>query len=616
MLEGTWVVALCALAIFLTWDHTRGDSVTIDEPLHLFAGAEYLSHGVLFTNPEHPPLAKDLAAWSLLGTMDLTPPAIVPGAPLPPLPELVTFLRANRVPYTEILSRARMPFRWLLALLIVVVYLAARVASGTPAAMLASALIALDPNFIAHAGVVHTDVAAALLMTLAVVLLIAAPGGSALRWLLAGLVLGLAIATKFTALVLVPLALLAPLFLLLEPGTSRRKLAESVAGSLIACILATFVVYAVYAMNMRDMHPDDAALASATFLRSRNADPATLTRYANLTRRAPEVGMFLSGMKGVQLASSNGRGWNYLHGKISRRGFPQYFFVAYLVKSTPALLLVTAAILAGGKRLQNRWSIGALTTVGVLFAVSIPSSFNIGVRHILPAVPLLAIVGASVLASRLSRRAFAIAATALIVSAAGSLASIHPFELGYFNFIGGPEWLSDSNVDWGQDLDRMHALLRERGWEHDTTVIVLSFPILHEVEQYRPFDGVVRPGRYATSAFMEHVGPSVTRDDEGPAAAEALQRMMDALRTRGRRIAQVGSSITIWELPSGDSWTDHVAPCHPERRASKKLPVFAGSKRTLIGGCLTPLIRPSATFSPQEPGGRRLSIFVLAMNRS
>src|SRR5688572_30634113 len=197
VLEGVWVAALCALAMFLTWDHTRGDSATNDEPVHMYAGTEYLSHGVLFTNPEHPPLAKDLAALSLLRA-NITPPAVLPDRPLHGLTQ---FLRANTIPQTELLALARAPFRWLLAALIVTVYAAARAAFGVPAAMLASALIAIDPNFIAHAGVVHTDVAAALFMTLTVVLAIAA-GSSAARWLLTGLVLGLAIATKFTALIL------------------------------------------------------------------------------------------------------------------------------------------------------------------------------------------------------------------------------------------------------------------------------------------------------------------------------------------------------------------------------------------------------------------------------
>ena len=167
-----------------------------------------------------------------------------------------------------------------------------------------------------------------------------------------------------------------------------------------------------------------------------------------------------------------------------------------------------------------------LAVVIVLFVVSIPSAFSIGIRHMLPVYPLLAMVGAGVLASRKL-------AAALIVSAAISLASIHPHELGYFNFIGGPDWLSDSNVDWAQDIDRMHAFLRERGWQHDTTVIVFAVPGLHDVEQYRQYTGTLPPGRYATSAFMERV---------------AMPRELEPLRMRGKRVARVGTAITIWEM--------------------------------------------------------------------
>ncbi|MEO8383248.1 MAG: glycosyltransferase family 39 protein [Acidobacteriota bacterium] len=542
------MAVLCVLALFLTLDHTRGDSATIDEPPHIYAGMEYLTRGVLRTNPEHPPLSKLLAALSLVRAPGLTLPD-VSGAPRLRPADLYPFFLANAIPLPEMLALARAPFRWLLAALIVGVYLAARAASGTPAALLASAMMALDPNLIAHAGVVHSDVAAALLMTLTVVLTLSAVGGPSWRWMLAGLTLGLAIATKFTALILVPLVVLAPLLLLLE-RESRPKWIESIVSALAACMVAALVVYAVYAASMRAMAPNEAASVSSTFLRHRGADPETVARYARLTQRAPEVGMFLSGVKGVQLLSAGERDWNFLNGRLSRKGFPQYFFVAFLLKSTPAMLLLTAAIAAGGRHLRNKWGIGMLVVVATLFVVSIPSAFNIGVRHILPIYPLLAIVGASALAARLPRRAFAVAAAALLVSAAVSLASIHPFELGYFNVFGGPRNLNDSNVDWGQDVDRMHSFLRQKGWERDTRVVVFAMPRLHGVERYPPLDLSISPGHYATSSYMEYVGPTTLRSRQGAAAGDVLQRLMDALHTRGRRVARVGSSITIWDLPA------------------------------------------------------------------
>jgi 4-amino-4-deoxy-L-arabinose transferase-like glycosyltransferase len=392
---------------------------------------------------------------------------------------------------------------------------------------------------------VHTDIPATLFMTLAVVLTIATLGASPLRWILAGASLGLAIAAKFTALILLPLVVLAPLLLLLD-GVRGRKLTEQFAGAIAACVIAALVVMLIYTVNLTGMHPDEAAASSSAFLRSRNADPALVERFARLTKAFPAMGMFVSGIEGVRLVSEAGSGWTFLHGRLSRDGFPHYFFVAFLVKSSPVMLFLTAAVLFGGHRLRSKWAIGLLAPVVTLFAVSIPSAFNIGVRHILPAYPLLAIVGAGILASRLPRRAWAVAVTLPIVMAGVSLWRSHPHELGYFNAIaeaagGGAAWLSDSNIDWGQDIGRLQKVLRERGWERDTTVEVF-YTVVHwpVIARYRRLEGnTIPPGRYAVSAYVEQVG---ARENA------RMKMLVDTLHVRGRRVQRVGSSITIWEV--------------------------------------------------------------------
>ena len=547
------MAVLCAAALALVRDHARGDSATIDEPLHIFGGAEYVMLGTYFTNPEHPPLTKDLAGLALR-TASPTPPRIAIASPGPPPEPFMEFFHRNRVPYAEILARAREPFRWLLALLVIAVYLIARAAWGTGAAVLSAGLVALEPNLIAHAGIVHTDVAATLMMAVTIALTVAAIGATAPRWLLVGVALGIAISAKFTALLLVPLILAAPLLLLLQDSWTRKQLGEQFAGAIAACIVAALVIVSVYAVNERSMHPDDAALSAGVFLGTRGVDPATMARYERITRAAPPVGLFLAGIKGVSHLSAQERDWNFLNGRISRKGFPHYFFVAFLLKSTPAVLLVTLAILAGGRLLRTKWAIGLLVPVVVLFAASIPSSFNIGVRHILPVYPLLVIAGAGVLARRLPRRVYAGVAAALIAASAFSLWSSHPHELGYFNALArgdGGRLLSDSNIDWGQDLGRLSAFLRARGWEKDTTVLV--FGTIINAPEIAGFPQLVHdnplPGRYAVSSSMEYLGPYFARRHEGDVAANRQVRLLDALHTRGRKVARVGASITIWELP-------------------------------------------------------------------
>ncbi|HEX7149888.1 MAG TPA: hypothetical protein VF618_00250 [Thermoanaerobaculia bacterium] len=518
-LEALYVLLLSAAAWLLVADHARGDSITIDETLHIFAGAEYVQHGTYVTNPEHPPLTKDLAGLALL-PLRLQPPRIVAIGPLPPVEELTRFYTTNHAPLRTIVAAARTPFRWLLVLLIAVVYVAARTAWGVPAAMLASALIALDPNFIAHAGLVHTDVAAALFMTLATVLAVAG------RWPWAGVALGLALLAKFSALILVPLMVAAPFL-----GRERMgRIGRTALMGVMAVAIAAVIVLLGYAANLRSMPATLAAQSVTNFLRVR--DVPHVERYAALTEAVPQAGMFAAGVRGVQQSSAHGQSWNYLRGKLSREGFPHYFFIAFLVKSTPAMLLVTLAIFFGGRLLRSPWALGLLAPAALLLAVSLPSSFNIGIRHILPIYPLLAITGAGVLAARLPRRAFVVAATLLIASAAVSAGTSHPHELAYFNAIArgdGAAWLSDSNLDWGQDVDRLQTLLRERGWERDTAVVVLSSPALWpELARYPP-----RANRVAISAYMEQIGARELTAD---------------LRRRGRKVATAGASISVWEL--------------------------------------------------------------------
>ena len=193
------------------------------------------------------------------------------------------------------------------------------------------------------------------------------------------------------------------------------------------------------------------------------------------------------------------------------------------------------------------------------FLSSIRSDFNIGARHLLPVWALLAFAGAVVVGRALSRRPRLLAATAvLLVGSAGlSLRSAWVSPISYFNVFaggadGGRRWFSDSNVDWGQDLYRLHLYLEKRGWEETTTVVAYSgVATNYYSRRCRLLDPSVPfgPGRYAVSHMMETLGYPFTKGIEGEAAARQVEALVRALHARGRRIALVGGSITIWELP-------------------------------------------------------------------
>ena len=560
-LEVLFVAALCGISLAAVWGHQKDDSPTLDESYHLFAGSEYLSDGTYWLNLEHPPLIKDLGAGALRGLRLVSPS--LGHAPLDQSPHgnYARFLYGNRVPAHVIVSEGRRPFPWLLAALVVLVYIVTRQAFSRPAAPLAAGLIALEPNFVANAGVVHTDVGAALTMLAALAAgLFAARRNHVGWWLLTGLLLGLSLATKFSAVFLVPVVLLLPLFswALDSPRPPLPVLRDRFVGAAAAVAVAFLVVWGTYALNMRAMTPENARGAEQDFLRRRGADAKTLARFARLADFAPPLGHYAAGLEGISLFSRNGRGANYFRGRISESGFPAYFPVAFLIKTPPALLILVALLPFLARRdLLSYQTLGFLLPAAGLLIMAVGSKFNIGVRHILPLYPLLVIPAAGAAARRLGTRALAALTSVLLASAGVSLASIHPHEFTYFNsFVGGPargiEWLSDSNLDWGQDLKRLSDFLRAKGWEKDTTVVAYSGVAtnyyLPEARLLLPGEPL-RPGRYAVSALVETVGRPFVATLEGAAEGEHVAELVGRLHRSGRRLATVGNSITIWELP-------------------------------------------------------------------
>jgi hypothetical protein len=199
-----------------------------------------------------------------------------------------------------------------------------------------------------------------------------------------------------------------------------------------------------------------------------------------------------------------------------------------------------------------------LLPVGVLFLASIGSSYNIGIRHMLPVYPFLALAGAALFARarwKAPSRAVVWLLAAQPLLSAGEIARIHPHELSYFNpLAGGPERgrsiLSDSNVDWGLDLKRLAAEVRRRGVADPTVAyfggddVGLRMGVRDFLEQ-----PVVRGRLVAVSAFYLAEGPQFLRYQGTRESAAALERLLTEIAVRGRPAGRVGYSIELFDLP-------------------------------------------------------------------
>jgi hypothetical protein len=389
----------------------------------------------------------------------------------------------------ERLRRARLATLLFGVALGLLVFAWAREAYGTAAGLLALALHAFSPNLLAHTRLVTTDVLAALgIVAAAWTLWRLHRRRSAGRLAAAGLALGFALSTKATAIDLLPVFVLLVAWHHLDGRRARRP--GGAAGGdgrwwRPWADLALVGLVALVALN--GLHLFEGSFATLADHSVRSQRFQELTEVPGLAAvPLPLPAGWVQGLDWLSEDLERGR-WTYLLGEYSRDGFPHYYLVAFLVKSTPAFLslLLLAGALAAARRLPRRDRPGAATPscsaarylllpAAVLFLhLSLFHSFQIGIRHLLPVYPLLCIAASPLAAAAGLARS---AAWALVALHAASSLAVHPHYLATFNELaGGPRagwrYLADSNIDWGQD----RALARHM-WAPASLVPVIEDP--------------------------------------------------------------------------------------------------------------------------------------------
>jgi 4-amino-4-deoxy-L-arabinose transferase-like glycosyltransferase len=543
------LVMMASALLWSAWD----DSQTIDEAVHLSAGYSALRTGDFRINPEHPPLIKLLSGIPLL-PLGLNLPTDHPSWESRDQWEFGRqLLYHNSVSSNTILFAGRLANILLTLALVLAVTLVARRLFGWTGAFLTLAVAVFDPTLIAHGHLVTTDVGVALFFFLTIL--------SFARFLQSGrrtdLLVFLAIfaaaqLAKFSAVTLFPIIILLRLIWAWQQGESWSVAVKSSLKIFGQTVLATFIgAFLLYGFSFQRIG-DDPRIAQLYQDRARIVETNTIAEQAPLTRilirlTDPDTAIgqrilwtvdhvrvplypFFRGLAAVYSHNYGGH-LSYLMGQYSNLGWWYYFPVAFAVK-TPGGTLILAfllAILASrifSERLKSmsgpslrRWT-GNLKTLpfsvywlfippAFYFLTSLTSHINLGIRHLTPVYPFL-FVGIGWLATvRLTRftRAFRTIIVSIVVLIALETAVIAPHFLAYFNgFSGGPRngprYLVDSNIDWGQDLDRLGQYLKQRGIQSVALAYFgtaeigpvvpnrIHLPTKDETDQIRAFRGV------------------------------------------------------------------------------------------------------------------------------
>jgi hypothetical protein len=265
---GLFVYAALAVSSMLT------TSAVYDETAHLPAGYTYLTLRDFRMNPEHPPLVKELAALPLL-LMDVRMRTALPAWALGQEWEFGHRFLYQWNDADHLLFWGRLPVVALGCALGAAVLLWTRRRFGPVAGAIAFFLCLLSPDVLAHGQIVTTDLAVALFLFLSVIAFHSVTERVTVsRVVLAGLAAGAALASKFSALVLVPIlvALAAVVALSSRPLTAARYRAapREITGvaarlamlALVLCAIgaiALLFVWATYAFHPRLANDADAA---------------------------------------------------------------------------------------------------------------------------------------------------------------------------------------------------------------------------------------------------------------------------------------------------------------------------------------------------------------------
>lgn len=547
-----WLFLGVVLASFLAMMVTASPrkSASFDEQFHLGAGYSYLKTGDYRMASTHPPLGGMIAALSILGDESIV------------LPQdnwqwetgnrwdwsdLWLWFTTNNGP--EIIQRARVGIMALGMILVAAVWFWSRSLFGRWGAIIATLLVAFDPNIIANSRQITTDIPLTCFLFLTMWQLwrwLRSP-----RWwglLIVGALTGLTLAAKYNGVLLAPLIALA---LMIHPLPAQKPRARAWLDRALALlaigVAALAVLWAFYKFDF-----------------------GTATLFGvSLPMPAPWYWNQLGQTVGNLVAQGEIKP-DFLLGMVGTEGWWYYFPVAILVKTPlPLLLMALAGVIAMFRSKTARAQATLWLPPLAFLLVALSGVLTIGYRHVLAALPFAAmlagnnvrwVAGRSINVQRLLQAV----ATALLLWLVVSAVRFWPNHDSYFNEVAGrwQNWsniLVDSNLDWGQDLPALAELQSQMGIEQLNLayfgrsvpemygVVYAPLPCFqrflggdNETNAYNPV--APEPGWYAVSATALRLG---TVTQEGVDLYAYFRDMTP--------VARAGYSIYLYEVPDSEA---------------------------------------------------------------
>ncbi len=564
------------------------DSPVVDEIPHIGAGYSYVQKGTYEFNPEHPPLAKDLAGLSL-SILNLNKSAFSmphPGYWPTDIHGEWNFGRNfifNSGNKAELITlAARLPLLLFFIFSSIIIFVWTRKLYGDKASLIALFLFSFSPTVIAHSRLVTTDSAALFGILISFFYLIRfIRHQTKLNLFLAALAFGVAQLTKFSLVLIIPLFLLLPIIWGLANKNFKIGLKTFVSSCLIIALGYIIVVWPIYALHTRNYNPqtqrNDATDVLKDYGYNQQRQPTIQRKVADLviwSSDKPMIRPLAEYALGVLMVVQRNAGGNqtFFFGKVTYTGTASYFPIVYFIKEPLAFWALALIALVGlfalfkkyvfkniGHWIKNHFAeVSMLLWLVLYWYTSVTAHLNIGVRHLLPTYGFVYILVSGQVArifEHIKYRKYLYFGYCLLV---GLLLGwylletvrVYPYYLTYFNqTVGGPSggyrYVVDSNVDWGQDLKRV------ANWVNDNNISKIYLDYFGWSDPYYYLkDKYI----YMNNDLFNSKEGFLDKNPQGGYIAVSATFYAENLETGYKwlstipRLAAIGNSIFVWHI--------------------------------------------------------------------
>lgn len=477
---------ISVLFFFLTFSSVKDLSYTTDERSHLVRGVMLIRTGDYRLNQHHPILFNLLHSIPVAFDVDFKTVSLDDTlwtqAKKDDIGMELVWLNGGYEKYSlDFLINARMSAGVLSAVLVFVIFSLIRKYFGFTKAIITTVIFAFSPTVLAHSSLVTTDTAAMFTIFITSLALYndlrLSKSNSKHFPFFFTICAFFAVISKYTSLLLLPFWLIT-YFVVVYKGFGY-SLKRSILTPILSVVIILFLISAAYGFKfatLYDVEYNNPEKISSTKDHLETLDrilpfdnsKALNTVYSSIKFPFPDY------IKGFydNVVKHNFHGHKtYLLGKSSNGGNPLYFPVAFITKETIPFIFITvfstvylARFLIVNREtfFRQRLELAPLYITPIIIAIlSLSSSINIGIRHLIPIFPFIALGASYTIVSlltvfkesnkQITSIAFFLIALHLVLSI-----SHFPIYISYFNQIVGAEkynylYLQDSNFDWEQE---------------------------------------------------------------------------------------------------------------------------------------------------------------------